>query len=185
MTYRFRRLGQHPSVISGCAHHFMQRPYARGAFQAHSARQAYVERISELRAELALEIYAFCVMPNHAHLIVHPGRDTNRVRCLIERMDPYAARSAHSTVRPTRSSIKCVPVDSDEYLLNCARYFELNPVRAGIVEYPEHYWWSSYRERIGLTQHSWLDESESFRALGGTAHERQSRYRKFVGCPIT
>ena len=68
-------------------------------------------------------------------------------------------------------------VEADSYLLLCLRYIELNPVRAGMVDDPAQYRWSSYRAN-GLGQH---DESLTahpvYVGLGGTDEARQSAYR--------
>ena len=66
------------------------------------------------------------------------------------------------------------------YLLACARYVDLNPVRAHIVRRPEDYEWSSYRARIGLSNCPWLDPDPCFLALASTTERRQQRYREFV-----
>jgi hypothetical protein len=43
--------------MSGCAHHFMHRPYRRGAFRSEPARQAYIETLSELRSDAWLYFF--------------------------------------------------------------------------------------------------------------------------------
>jgi len=72
------------------------------------------------------------------------------------------------------------PHRSDNYLLACARYIDLNPVRAHIVEQPEDYPWSSYGTRAGLSDSSWLDPDPCFLALAPTTEQQQLRYREFV-----
>lgn len=52
---------------------------------------------------------------------------------------------------------KSSPVETERYLLACARYIELNPVRANMVARPEAYEWSSYRDKLGEHRHPWLD----------------------------
>ena len=75
---------------------------------------------------------------------------------------------------------KCSPIESDRYLLACTRYVDLNPVRAKMVAAPEHYPWSSYRARVGLTECEWLDPDPCFLALALTQERRQKVYRDFV-----
>gem|GEM_PF-4735134 len=57
-------------------------------------------------------------------------------------------------------------VGTNEYLLSCCRYVELNPVRAGIVPVPEDYRWSSYGEKVGLTKQILLDFDPFYCKLG-------------------
>jgi len=59
--------------------------------------------------------------------------------------------------------IKSNLVDSECYLLTCMRYIELNPVRAGMVDNPGQYPWSSFRAHVGESVIDWLSESEKYR----------------------
>lgn len=89
-------------------------------------------------------------------------------------------RLRHRTGTSWEGRFKCSPIESDAYLLACARYVDLNPVRARIVEQPEEYAWSSFRARTGLSACPWLDADPCFLSLGPTAEQRQQRYREFV-----
>lgn len=72
------------------------------------------------------------------------------------------------------------PINTQEYLLHCMRYVDLNPVEAGIVKRPEEYEWSSYRAHIGLTACLWLTPAPCITALAATTERQQVHYRKFV-----
>ena len=76
-----------------------------------------------------------------------------------------------------RSSI----VDTDEYLLCCLRYIELNPVRAGMVSDPEDYAWSSFPRRSGnLDNDCLLDPVPGLDELGTKSNTEAVTYGKFV-----
>lgn len=64
-------------------------------------------------------------------------------------------------------------------MLACSRYIELNPVRAGIVEEPEDYKFSSYGAKVGKKELKFLDQDPSYVALGKTDEERQTAYRRW------
>jgi putative transposase len=75
---------------------------------------------------------------------------------------------------------KSAVVERDSYLLECGRYIERNPLRAGIVKDPREYLWSSYRvygygKEDGLT-----DRDEIYEAMGKDQTERQRAYREYV-----
>lgn len=72
------------------------------------------------------------------------------------------------------------PVDTERYLLECSRYIELNPLRAGIVGCPEHYRWSSFGGKAGLWEDRLLDLDPCYLAMGKTEQQRRSRYAAFV-----
>ena len=72
-------------------------------------------------------------------------------------------------------------VQCRNYLLACQRYIELNPVRAGMVNDPADYIWSSYRAHaLGVKVKMWTPHSE-YLALGPTSASRLLAYRKLVG----
>ena len=66
------------------------------------------------------------------------------------------------------------------YLLACAGYVEMNPVRAGMVKNPNRYRWSSCPSSLGDNDDCWLDEHGCYTALGASALERRDRYIAFV-----
>ena len=79
---------------------------------------------------------------------------------------------------------KSSPVQTEDYLLACCRYIELNPVWARMVAAPERYPWSSCRHRFGETEYGWLDYDPCYLALGENDTERRLRYRKFLQAAI-
>ena len=66
----------------------------------------------------------------------------------------------------------------DTYVLGCYRYIELNPVRAGMVEHPGKYPWSSYRANAQAEACSMLSPHESYLGLGTDEQARQTAYRE-------
>lgn len=78
------------------------------------------------------------------------------------------------------SRYKSSPVQSDEYLLACCRYIELNPVRAGMVAEAGDYPWSSYMARMGGVGSDWLDLDPLYLGLGEDEANRREQYRLFL-----
>lgn len=72
-------------------------------------------------------------------------------------------------------------MDTDTYLLHCCRYVELNPIKAGIVEAPEDYPWSSCATRLGAAHLDWLTEPPTYADLAATTPARIQAYRQFLG----
>src|SRR5690606_5630861 len=68
-------------------------------------------------------------------------------------------------------------VDSDEYLLQCQRYIEMNPVRAAMVATPGQYRWSSYRTHAHGKASRLTTPHSLYHRLGDTPTERQAAYR--------
>ena len=68
-------------------------------------------------------------------------------------------------------------IESEQYLLTCYRYIELNPVRAKMVKHPQEYRWSSYRYHAKGMVDGLIKDHELYLALGRTAKKRQESYR--------
>ena len=79
-------------------------------------------------------------MTNHVHLVIDPGHEEDNLAELMKRVGARQTRYVNSGKRRTGSlwegRYKSTPISTDEYLLACCRYVELNPVRAGIVDDP-------------------------------------------------
>jgi len=105
-------------------------------------------------SEVWTTIIAYCLMPNHFHLLVCPHDDE-----LSRRMQRFsisytkAMNKRYDRVGSLfQGQFQAVLVDRNEYLLHLSRYFHLNPVEAGLVKQPEDWEFSSYRDYIGLRQ---------------------------------
>lgn len=70
------------------------------------------------------------------------------------------------------------PTQAEDYLLTCQRYIELNPVRAGMVEHPAEYRWSSYRANAQGESDALIQPHAVYGALGPDAASRQAAYRE-------
>ena len=172
-------------AVANYPHHIVQRGHNRKAvFVTYNDRLAYLITLRDFRQELGLKVYGYCLMTNHVHLLIDPGQNAMNLSLLMKRLAGRHTRRInrleHRTGTSWEGRFKCSPIESDRYLLACARYIDLNPVRAKMVAKPEHYRWSSYRARIGLDNCEWLDPDPCFLALAGTDEERQQHYREFV-----
>ncbi len=75
-------------------------------------------------------------------------------------------------------------IDSESYALLCYRYIELNPVRAGMVEHPSEYPWSSYRANALGQYDALVTPQFMYYALGGDEAVRQAQYRSLFANQI-
>lgn len=95
--------------------------------------------------------HAYCLLPNHYHMLIETpeGNLSRGMRQLngiyTQKFNWKRRRSGHLL----QGRYKAILVDKDEYLLELSRYLMLNPVRAGIAEFPGEYVWSSYRATVG------------------------------------
>lgn len=94
------------------------------------------------------EIHAYALMTNHVHMLATP-KLPNAVSRLMQSIGRRYVQYVNRTYRHSgtlwEGRFKASLVNAEEYLLLCYRYIELNPVRAGMVQDPSEYVWSSYR----------------------------------------
>ena len=111
-----------------------------------------IKRLREYCQPDLIDIIAYCLMPNHYHLLVYLKTDE-----LSERiMQPFgisytkAINRQEKRVGPLfQGPFQARYVDKDAYLLHLSRYIHLNPVAAGLVRIPAEWMYSSYRDYIG------------------------------------
>jgi putative transposase len=162
-------------VIPNYPHHVTQRGNRRQqTFFEESDYVAYVELLCELKAKAEVEIWAYCLMPNHVHFVAVPQHERGLAKLFGVTHHRYARRV--NSMHDWRGHLwqerfhSCVM--DDEHLLMAVRYIELNPVRAGICARPEDWRWSSVHAHQ-------VDSSD---ALVTTApmRERISDWRRYL-----
>lgn len=178
------------AVVPGFPHHIIQRGHNKHVvFAGEDDFEYYLATLAAFKEAYDVEVYAFCLMNNHVHLVLQPGENAAGLGQLMKRL---AGRQTRLVNRQEGRSgtlwegrYKSSPIETDAYLLACCRYVELNPVRAGMVANPAEYRWSSHAQRIGEgALHPWLDTHPSFDALRNTETLRRARYRDFVASAI-
>ncbi len=172
-------------ILPHTPHHIVQRGHNRNAvFIEEQDYQYYLDNLQEWKHNLGLKVYSFCLMTNHIHLIVEPDAYSTDVGELMKRLAGRQTRFANKMEGRSgslwSSRYKISPIETDEYLLQCCRYVELNPVKAGMVADPIDYPWSSYRNKLGDLEENWIDVDECFKSLGNSNEVRRQRYREFV-----
>jgi len=148
----------------------------------------FLETLREWKEACGVKVYAYCLMSNHVHLVLEPPEDVvmlpRLMKRLASRQTRYINRREGRTGTLWESRYRSSAIQADKYLLACCRYVELNPVRAGMVDDPAHYRWSSYSERIGEQADPWLDIAPCFAALGHSPEKSRRRYMEYVAGAI-
>jgi putative transposase len=167
-------------IAPGLPHHLIQRGNNRQPIfldEVDCAR--YLDDLADLARAHDLAIHAYVLMANHAHLLATPAGDDTLGR-LMQALGRRYVRWFNARHRRTgtlwEGRYRSTVVESDRYLLACMRYIELNPVRAGLVEEPGAYRWSSYRHQVGLRADPLVTEHAAYWGLGNTPFERQVAY---------
>src|SRR3974377_1045463 len=138
-------------VVPGLPHHITQRGNRRQqTFFCDEDYRSYLELVGQQCGAHQVEIWAYCLMPNHVHLIAVPQSADGLRRAIGEAHRRYTRMvnfregwGGHLWQGKFASFVLDEP-----YLLTAARYVELNPVRAGLVNTPRQYRWSSARAHL-------------------------------------
>ena len=129
-------------------YHVVQRGNNREAcFIEPEDYQFYLALWQELAIKFQSAVHAYCLMTNHIHFLVTPATDdaiSQTMKIVGSRYAQYFNRKYKRTGTLWEGRHKSSLIQSECHLLTCYRYIELNPVRAGMVERPEEYIWSSY-----------------------------------------
>jgi putative transposase len=162
-------------VVPGSPHHVTQRGNRRQrTFFEEADYLAYIGLISELKGKAGIDIWAYCLMPNHVHFIVVPKHKQSLAKLFGVAHHRYSrlVNSAHGWLGHLWQERFHSFVMDEEHLLTAVRYVELNPVRAGLCMQPEDWRWSSASAHINC----WPD-----RLIGVSAmSERVSDWRRYL-----
>lgn len=136
--------------------------------------EAYLSLLHAYARRHRLAIFAYCLMPNHVHLVAVPSSADSMHLALRAVHSQYAQRinrmrEIHGHLWQGRYH-SCA-LDTNHFL-NAIRYVELNPVKAGMVESAEEYPWSSARARCGLRTDPVLEPTSQSGLLAGISDWR-------------
>ena len=133
-------------IAPGIPHHITQRGNRRQqTFFNDEDYQAYIRLMAEWCSRFSVEVWAYCLMPNHMHMIAAPQSEEGLRRAIGEAHRRYTRQINFREGwrgHLWQGRFASFPMD-ENYLLAAARYIELNPVRAKLVDRPEAYKWSS------------------------------------------
>lgn len=172
-------------VLPNCPHHVIQRGHNRQVvFAGDDDYLYYLDTLQEWKAQLGCKVYAYCLMTNHVHLVIDPGEHPEHLGLLMKRLAGRQTRYVNALEKRSGSlwegRFKSSPVQADAYLQACCRYVELNPVRAGMVDDPADYRWSSCPAKTGCVELPWLDLDPFYLSRGRSKALRADRYAAWL-----
>lgn len=145
--------------------------------------EMFIDLLRESCTMWNLRIVAYCLMPNHYHLLVQTP-EGNIARCMRHINGVYTQRfnRTHSCDGQLfRGRYKSILVDGDSYLLELVRYIHRNPIKAGLVDKLSGYPWSSHIGYISVAKKwDWLHKEFVFSLLTADRQHWLIDYRKFV-----
>lgn len=168
----------------GNFYHIMARGNNKAAvFSCVDDYQYYLKKFTEYKKEHPFDLYHYCLMPNHIHLLIKSNHESN-FSMFIKRLNlayyHYYHRHYGFVGYFWQGRFKSQLIDSDPYFIQCGKYIEFNPVRAGLFPKPEDYAWSSYGFYANGKPNSLITSSIFYDDLGQNKSERMKNYQELV-----
>jgi len=168
-------------VLPGQPQHVIQRGNNRDViFISDDDYQFYLDKLEAACFRFDCELHAYVLMTNHVHLLMTP-QATDGISKVMQSIGRYYVQYFNYRYKRTgtlwEGRYKATLLDSDAYLFTCSRYIELNPVRAGMVDDPKDYPWSSYACNALGQSNSLIKPHELYLALGLNLAKRSEAYK--------
>jgi putative transposase len=175
-------------MLSGIPVHITHRGNNRQrCFYEESDRAFYLFHLRRLLPQAQCALHAYCLMSNHVHLLLTPEALDSCAR-LMKRLaqlhTQYVNRTYQRSGTLWEGRFDSSLVQSENYLLNCYRYVELNPVEAGLCQHPANYEWSSCRANAYGAFDTAIKPHEEYFRLGRTADSRRAAYCELLASPL-
>ena len=166
-------------LADGLIYHIINRGNGRQqVFHSEGDYRAFVDLMAEASERYPVKVFAWCIMPNHFHLLVSPERADDLSRWMQWFMTSHVRRYHrfyNSSGHVWQGRYKSFIVQEDTHLLTVVRYIEGNPVRAQLVPSAKDWTWSSHRERTGVANSR----------IEKTSIELPSDWTSYVDQPLT
>ena len=140
-------------ALGGVIYHVLNRGNGRKTlFHKDGDYAAFVKLLAEVKEAVPVRVLAYCLMPNHWHLVLWPRQDGELSKFML-RLTTAHVRRCYAHYRRTEGGhlyqgrFKNFPIEEDGHLLTVIRYVEANALRAKLVKRGELWPWSSLHTR--------------------------------------
>jgi REP element-mobilizing transposase RayT/DNA-binding transcriptional regulator YhcF (GntR family) len=145
----------------------------------------YLRLMDEYLEHHGMAVYAYCLMPNHVHILLEQAADQPLSRYMQRLQSAYTGyfnRKHKKVGHLFQGRYKAILVDRDAYLLELIRYVHLNPIRAKLEEKVGAYPWSGHAQYLGTAKENTvrIETAKVLHMFGKTEQEARKAYQKFV-----
>jgi putative transposase len=172
-----------PIPADGCLHVMCRGNNRQFIFNSEDDFRYYYELLRDLREENHIDIYHYCLMSNHLHMIVSLYEDSTLSKYMKQvnlGFFHYFKKQYDYSGHLWQGRYKSCIIEKNNYLLQCGKYIEMNPVRAGIVESPDQYKYSSFKYYSMGNSDKLVTENPLFHEFGSSLKRRRELYIDFV-----
>ena len=168
----------------GAVYHVTSRGNEKKAvYRDDHDRETFLNTLQHVTKRYNWLCHAYCLMDNHYHLLIETpdGNLAVGMRQLNGVYTQLFNRRHHRTGHLFQGRYKAILIQKDTHLLEVCRYIVLNPVRAGMVERPQDWQWSSYHATAGQRKaHPSLTVDWVLGQLSSNRSKAKKEYRQFV-----
>jgi REP element-mobilizing transposase RayT len=151
-------------------------------FRNEKDYQLYLDFLGEYKDRYDFSVYAYTLMPDHVHLLIQVG-DVPLSR-LMQNLQFRYTRNFNIKYKKHghlfQGRYKAILCETDSYFLELSAYIHLNAVRAGAVEDPINYRWSSYQSYVRKGKDNLVEKNLLWAQFPGKKQEAMRKYRRFV-----
>jgi len=169
-------------VEGGLYHVITRGNNRRRIFNSPADYEKFLSLIAVQKVRLPFFLYAYCLMPNHLHLLIERRADTigRIMHRVLTGYSQYYNRRYRRVGHLLQGRHKAILCQSERYLSELVRYIHLNPVRAKMVSKPEQYQYSGHRSYLGQEPAGIVDVDPVLRHFGVSKKVARQAYRQFV-----
>ena len=170
-------------IADGLIYHVINRGNNRQPiFESEGDFSAFLKAIAHLKERKPFDLFGYCLMTNHIHLLVRPreGSVSRVVQSLLVSHTQRYHRFHRSSGHVWQGRFKSPVIEDDDHLLTVLRYIEANPVRANLVEHAGDYRWSSFGCHGQGEGNELLDPVVPYMALAAYPAVRHRRWSAYV-----
>lgn len=167
--------------LSGIPWHIIQRGNNRAAcFYAEEDYRRYLDELAAQTRRFGCAIHAYVLMTNHVHLLLTPSHVNSAglmMKHLGQRYVQYVNRTYRRSGTLWEGRFRSCLTQTEDYVLACYRYIELNPVRAAMVRHPGDYRWTSFQANGNGSKDTLITPHDQYLRLGRTETARLASYQ--------
>ena len=158
----------------------------RKIFRSHDDYLKLLDTLEVQKSKLPFYLYAYCLMPNHLHLLIEMRDDSiSRImQRVLTTYSQYHNRKYNKIGHVFQGRYKSILCQTDNYLAELVRYVHLNPMRARMVKRADEYEYSGHRAYVGLDRRGLVDAEPVLRYFGGSKRRAVEVYQRFVEAGI-
>lgn len=152
-------------------------------FHSSADFQKYLKLVATYLQKIPVKLHHYCLMPNHVHMLLwaKTHKELSLFMRNIQRIYNKAYSETHGYVGQLyQGRFRSFSIEHESYLLECGRYIERNPVRAGLVNHPQDWKYSSCAVYTHNKQSKIISYYDSYLNLSSDSATRRKRYQNFI-----